>query len=144
MTLGPACQWTNDSAISALNLSSTYQTQSGLDLAISTNGYQKASDVSASITSALGSSGFQSSSQVSSAITSALNSSGFELNAHLDADVLGFGYVKTAGANSTNVHNLGVALGYFISVFSAAASITDPNTSLPFDFSALNSALSAL
>ncbi|MDR3574228.1 MAG: hypothetical protein P4L50_10215 [Anaerolineaceae bacterium] len=144
MTLGPACQWTNDSAISALNLSSTYQTITGLDGAISSNGYQKASDVSSLITSALGTSGFQSSSQVSSAITSALNSSGFELNAHLDADVSGFGYIKTAGANATNVHNLGVALGYFMSVFAAAANITDPNTSLPFDYSALTSALSAL
>ncbi|MDR3668883.1 MAG: hypothetical protein P4L35_18780, partial [Ignavibacteriaceae bacterium] len=104
------------------------------------SGYVTSSGLSAAVAA----DGFQSSSQVSSAITSALNSSGFELNAHLDSDVSGLGYVKTAGANATNVHNLGVALGYFMSVFSAATSITDPNTSLPFDYSALTSALSAL
>lgn len=139
MTIGPAAKWVNDQAITDLNLSSTYQTQSGLDSAVTALLYQKASEVSSSISSALGSSGFELHSHLGADVTAL----GFELNSSLDLDVGNLGYTKTAGANATNVNNLVTALGAWFTVFEQAATLTDPGTSAPFDYTALTAALGA-
>ena len=81
-------KWNNDENIASL--SSVYQTQSGLDSAVSSLSYAKNSDVS----NALSTSGFQTSTDVSNAITALALDSTYQTQSGLDSAVGGLNYQK--------------------------------------------------